>query len=137
MMKSVDEVSKNDVRNAIGRLAPKHTQGPDGVSQFVDKDCCEVFVKPLRYIHNLSIRSSLYQGRWKISKVIPIHNGGSKNYRTTGLFPFSQCLQKHLKLCSTWPQHIHYVDGFVMNSTVFATTINFTQPVEFNNFDWV
>ncbi|XP_026327671.1 von Willebrand factor A domain-containing protein 8-like [Hyposmocoma kahamanoa] len=38
---SVDEINEIDVRKAIKRLAPKFTQGPDGISQFAVKDCCK------------------------------------------------------------------------------------------------
>lgn len=82
---SIDHIDDNDIRVAIKRLAPKNTQGPDFIPQYIVRDCCEAFIKPLSYIFNLSIKTNTYPVLWKISKVLPIHKSGSKsdfnNYR--------------------------------------------------------
>lgn len=73
---TIDLISDEDIRSAINRLRPKHTQGPDGIPQFIVKDCREAFILPLKYIFNLSLLNKTYPSAWKTSKVLPIHKSG-------------------------------------------------------------
>lgn len=136
----VSEVSEGDIRQAIKRLSPKFTQGPDGLPQFMIKDCREVFISPLCYLFNLSIKTKTYPKQWKISKVIPVHKTGSKsdirNYRPIAVLSiFAKIFETVLysaifKQLRGWfcdEQH-----GFLPNRSTTSNLLNITTIIGSN-----
>lgn len=78
-------ISSSDIDLAVGRLKGNKSIGPDGVPSYIYKGCCESLNYPLQLLFNLILGTSEFPDRWKCSKVIPVHKGGSrqdiKNYR--------------------------------------------------------
>lgn len=66
----------SQVTDALTRLKPKRSAGPDGIPAFVFRDCRAVLAKPLLHLYNLCIESSYFPETWKITRVIPIPKGG-------------------------------------------------------------
>lgn len=83
------KIESDDVKEALIRLAPKRSVGPDGVPPFIYKACWEFFVQPLTQIFNLILQTQKFPIRWKVSKVCPIPKTGNKgcceNYRPVTL----------------------------------------------------
>ena len=69
---------ERQVLQAIKRLKPKMTPGPDGVPAFLVKDCARIFSYPLMILFNLCLSSSTLPDMWKRSKLCPIYKKGDK-----------------------------------------------------------
>lgn len=137
---TIAQISEDDVRKAINRLAPKHTQGPDEIPQFVVKDCREIFVQPLHFIFNLSVSTKKFPSLWKTSKVFPIHKSGSKtdikNYRPIAVLSvfgkiYESIIYSHIyQQLSGWfcdEQH-----GFLPKRSTSSNLINVTTLIADN-----
>lgn len=68
-IKTVDE---NKLNEAVRRLKPRSSCGPDGIPVFLAKDCISAFKIPLLYLFNLSLTHSKYPEIWKVSRVTPV-----------------------------------------------------------------
>jgi hypothetical protein len=51
-------ITHDEVLSALKKLKPKRSVCPDGLPPYVIKACAELFVSPLCFIFNLSIRHS-------------------------------------------------------------------------------
>lgn len=76
---NMEAVSETEVVQAIKKIKPKMTTGPDGVPAFVIKDCAQIFAYPLSILFNLCISSSCFPSLWKRSKVCPVFKKGDKH----------------------------------------------------------
>ena len=78
-----------DVKKKLKDLEPKHSSGPDGITNYILKTFREILYKPITYICNLSLRSNSIPCDWKNANVTPIHKKGTKgdnsNYRPISL----------------------------------------------------
>ena len=78
-------LSIENIYNAIKKIKGNRAIGPDGVPAYIFKGCNNFVVKPLQFIFNLILRTSVYPQKWKTSKLIPIYKSGTrqdiKNYR--------------------------------------------------------
>ncbi|XP_063902208.1 uncharacterized protein LOC135121856, partial [Zophobas morio] len=61
-------VNEEEIIKSIKRLKNNQVAGSDKIPSFLVKDCAGVFVKPLLYIFQLSIKTSTYPEIWKNSK---------------------------------------------------------------------
>ncbi len=83
------EVSQEDIMKQLEDLNENKAPGPDGVSNWILKECRSQLVEK---IHSL-VRISLRQGRvprdWKRANIVPIYKGGNRenplNYRPVSL----------------------------------------------------
>ena len=83
------EVNQKEVLELMKKLDTNKAPGPDGISNWVLKECCNQLVDR---IHSM-IRLSLLQGKipkdWKRANIVPIYKGGNKedplNYRPVSL----------------------------------------------------
>lgn len=82
---NVNHLSERDVQNALKKLKPKLTTGPDGVPSFLIRDCAPILAYPLTILFTLCIRNSSIPTIWKYSKVCPVFKKGDNadisNYR--------------------------------------------------------
>lgn len=82
---NIGYLSETDVFNALKKLKPKLTTGPDGVPAFLVRDCARIFAQPLEILFNLCIKNCCIPDLWKQSKVCPVFKKGDKsditNYR--------------------------------------------------------
>lgn len=67
-----------EVIQALKRVKPKMTTGPDSIPAFLLKDCAIIFGYPLTLIFNLILKTCQFPDLWKYSKVCPIYKKGNK-----------------------------------------------------------
>lgn len=75
----INTVTEEDVLQAIKKIKPNMTVGPDSVPAFINKDCSHVFAKPLSTIFNIILKTSCFPDIWKRSRICPIYKKGDKN----------------------------------------------------------
>jgi hypothetical protein len=75
----LDHLNYDDVDDALRRLKPKTSSGPDGIPPFVFRDCRAVLIMPLLHIFNLCLGSAVFPERWKTTRVIPVPKGSMTN----------------------------------------------------------
>lgn len=69
---ALESLSMYDVKEALKRLKPKRSAGPDGLPAFLFRDCSSVLAKPLHYIFNKCLELGAYPVEWKLTRVIPV-----------------------------------------------------------------
>ena len=83
------EVTMEEVRKQIKVLDEDKAPGPDDVSPFLLKRCCDEVAHPLSVIYKLSLKEGQLPEQWKRASVVPIFKAGSKkspnNYRPVSL----------------------------------------------------
>ncbi|CAF4921631.1 unnamed protein product [Pieris macdunnoughi] len=65
----------NQVREALIKLKPKRSAGPDGIPAFIIRDCRDFLTYPLLYLYNTCFESACFPERWKLTRVIPVPKG--------------------------------------------------------------
>lgn len=71
----LERLEIGEVDDALRRLRPKTSSGPDGIPPFVFRDCRAVLAKPLLHIFNLCLSSAVFPERWKVTRVVPVPKG--------------------------------------------------------------
>lgn len=74
----ISSFNEVEVLNAIRRIKPKLTTGPDEVPAFVVRDCADIFAYPLSIIFNKCLNKCTMPTVWKSSKVCPVFKKGDK-----------------------------------------------------------
>ncbi|CAG4958615.1 unnamed protein product [Colias eurytheme] len=96
---SISYISKSEIQNAVRRLKPRSSAGPDGIPPYLIKDCISVFLQPLHFLFNMSLSSDTYPNEWKKSRITPIPKSGCKsqinNYRPIAV---ASCFGKLLEI---------------------------------------
>lgn len=81
----IADIHDNEILSAIKKLKNKMTSGVDGIPSFLIKDCANIFIRPLRLIFTLALKSSTFPSCWKTARVCPVLKSGDisniKNYR--------------------------------------------------------
>ena len=81
----LSNITLSEIENAIKKLKPKKSIGPDHIPPYVVKGCGEILKLPLLFIFNLSFKTSTFPDKWKEAIVCPIPKSNSKseisNYR--------------------------------------------------------
>ena len=84
-------VTENEVLKVINSLAPKTSNGIDGISNKILKLAKFKLLTPLTKLFNKSINIGIFPLMFKTAKVIPIFKKGDKdnikNYRPIALLP--------------------------------------------------
>ena len=78
----LNKVSLKEIEDAIKHLKAKKSVGPDGIPPYVIKGCGEILKYPLRKIINLSLSTSIFPEKWKVSAIFPIPKESSANQIT-------------------------------------------------------
>lgn len=73
-------LSKANIEEALKSLNCSKGPGPDGIPPVFLNRCRESISLPLTLVFNNSLRSGVFPTRWKLSKTIPIHKGGQKDF---------------------------------------------------------
>jgi len=128
-------ITEQEVLTALKKLKPKKSLGPDSVPPYIFKACADIFVTPLHYLFNLSIKNNIFPDRWKTTKVVPVPKKGSKNditnYRPISILSspakvfesiIYNRLFSHVKTYISELQH-----GFFPNRSITSNLLNFTQ----------
>ena len=94
----IAHISHEEVLHIISALPNKST-GPTSVPLRLLKDVADLIITPLCHIINLSFRLEIFPEILKISKVVPIHKGGStqevNNFRPISLLSiFDKIIEK-------------------------------------------
>ena len=81
-----DELSVDEIAESIRKMNKKASMGPDGIPGIFVFNCITTISKPLCKLFNMSLKSSNFPDKWKLSHIIPIYKGkGDKssivNYR--------------------------------------------------------
>mgnify|MGYP005980603449 CR=1 FL=1 len=132
---SPPQILEEDVFNALKNSKNTLTMGPDGIPNFLLKDCASVFAQPLVYIYNLIIKTSTFPAMWKAALICPVLKKGDKadvkNYRPISLLCnfakiFEGILYKHIysavKVYISPSQH-----GFMDKRSTITNLVCFTQ----------
>lgn len=133
------EFSEADVLNALKRLKPKFTKGPDNIPAFIIRDCAHALVKPLTVIFNLSLRSSKFPDIWKHARICAVYKKGDRgnveNYRQITIIcnfakvfeiALHDILYWHLQGQITMHQH-----GFMRNRSTVTNLFCLTQYISY------
>ena len=83
----------------VGKLKPKTSAGPDGISTKLLKAMIPTILKPVTHLFNLSLYTGYIPLELKTAKVIPIYKSDERdlftNYRPISLLPsLSKLLEK-------------------------------------------
>ena len=77
------------VRKILSSLNPNKSQGPDGISGKVLKNCAASIAYPITLLFNMSFSQGQIPPDWKLANVVPVHKKGDKssveNYRPISL----------------------------------------------------
>ena len=84
-------VSRIFVERELKQLNRNKSAGLDNLPPGMLKDCAKNISRPLRYIINLSITSSIVPNTWKNAKIAAVYKSGVKNdpgnYRPMSVLP--------------------------------------------------
>lgn len=129
------DISERDVLDAIDKLKPKRSVGPDFIPSYVLKGCKEIFVKPLTLLFNLSLSSRCFPDALKLSRGCPVFKSGDRsdieNYR---LITINSNISKVYELIifkyimSSVKDNISiHQHGFVKGRSTTSNLLNFVQ----------
>ena len=121
------------VRKILSSLNQNKSQGPDGISGKVLKNCASSIAYPITLLFNMSFSQGQIPPDWKLANIVPVHKKGDKsnveNYRPISLTSlimkiFEKCIRDELlRLCS---QYIHPSQhGFLPNKSCTTQLIPF------------
>ncbi|KAI5631792.1 hypothetical protein NE865_15499 [Phthorimaea operculella] len=63
----IDNITDTDISSALDKLKPRSAVGPDGVPAYLLKACKNQLLDPIKYIFNLTLKTSQYPEIWKVS----------------------------------------------------------------------
>lgn len=72
-------LNESQILKAAKSLEGKNTAEPDGIPEFIVKDCATVFAKPLCFIFNNASETGIFSHEWKKAKVRPVFKKVEKN----------------------------------------------------------
>lgn len=75
----IQSITEKDILEAIKKLKPKKSVGPDNIPPYIFKGCAELLLEPLKIIFNLIIKTRTYPDLWKQTKICPIFKSGNTN----------------------------------------------------------
>ena len=72
-------ITTEEVIEALSQLNPKKAPGIDGIIIRLLRDTIDVIAEPLANTFNLSLRTAIFPDDWKLAKISPIFEDGTKN----------------------------------------------------------
>ena len=83
------EVSVDEVKKMLNDLDVRKAHGPDGVSNWVLKECSNELSTRIHSIIDCSLKEGKFPADWKKANIVPIYKGGKRedpmNYRPVSL----------------------------------------------------
>ena len=84
-------------------------QGPDGISDWILRECCEQLADKMQIITMCSINERKVPGDWEKANIVPIYKGGNRedpnNYRPVSLTSVvAKLCEKVVK--AKWMKHL-------------------------------
>ena len=132
----VDEI---EVQGIIRKLKNKRTSGPDGIPDFLVKECGKELLTPLTHIINCSFETGIFPERLKVARIKPIFKNGAKtdknNYRPIALLSiFSKIIEtavaKRLtNFCDKYKIIKTEQHGFVKSKNTGTALLQFAQGI--------
>lgn len=131
------KTTEGEVKDAIKKLKPSTSCGPDGIPQVFLKAYGDLLAKPLSHLFNICLQQAVYPAQWKISRVCPIFKKGDKNkgenYRPVSIInAFSKCFEMLLAdrmfvfvKCIIAPEQ----HGFIKGRSTTTNLVTFTSSV--------
>ncbi|GBM72769.1 putative RNA-directed DNA polymerase from transposon BS [Araneus ventricosus] len=94
----IESITYDDVVLAIRELKSSLTVAVDNIPSFIIKGCAEFLIYPLLVLFNLSLRTKVFPGVWKQTRIIPVFKKGDtqncENYRPIAILsPFSKIFE--------------------------------------------
>ena len=95
------DIVSNEVANLLKRTKPHSASGPDGISTWMLRTFADSVSPSIASLFNLSITCGKLPAEWKLSHIVPIPKGSSRQdvrfYRPISLLPtISKCLERHI-----------------------------------------
>ena len=118
----IQPVGRSHILELLKKLGNSHAHGHDDMDGYTLKLAAESLAGPISHLVNLSIRKSNFANRWKIGRLIPLHNGGIKpptdplSFCPISLLPaISKVVEKvvqiqlvcHLEISNMWNINMH------------------------------
>ena len=72
-------INENELIEAMSRLKPKSSSGPDGIPTKIIKSCIVELIHPLRYFINQSLSKGHFHSRLKEALIIPLYKNEEKD----------------------------------------------------------
>lgn len=86
---TVQNISSEQVAEAIKRLKPRAAPGEDNIPAYLVKRLSEFLVEPLTTVFNISLETGVFPNRFKNAWIKPIHKSGDttevENYRPVAI----------------------------------------------------
>lgn len=134
---SINNIDENEYRQAVKKLKPSKSSGPDGMPPYLLKGCAEVLAFPLCFIYNLILKTQIFPDLWKVCRICPIYKSGDstkiENFRPISIIcatakVFEQILyariMNHVK-----PYITEYQHGFYPKRSVSTNLVTFIQCI--------
>ncbi len=100
--------TEKEVKEALHKLKPKKTLGPDYIPPYIFTDCRKFLSVPLRFIFNESLEECKFPATWKISKITSIpkakNSFDKSDFRITSILKVSAKLFETLIYKKIFPQ---------------------------------
>ncbi|EFA08522.1 hypothetical protein TcasGA2_TC006175 [Tribolium castaneum] len=133
---SIDNITEEEIFQALVRSKDSFTSGVDGIPSFLVKDCAHIFVKPLFYLFNLIVKTSTFPALWKKS-VCPVFKKGDisdvHNYRPIALLSNFAKIFETILYRRIYPNIKHIITptqhGFMEKRSTVTNLLHFTQDV--------
>lgn len=88
---SIDNITENEIHNAIQALKPKSSVGVDGLPSYFFKAYADIMKVPLKIIFSIALKNNTFPNLFKIGRITPIHKSGNTsliaNYRPITVLP--------------------------------------------------
>ena len=82
-------LKREDIMNLLLSLDKRKATGPDGISNWILKECAEQICEPLLIIFSNSLRQGKIPKLWKLANIAPLYKNGDRqnplNYRPVSL----------------------------------------------------
>ena len=125
----IPEINQHEVEIVINSLK-NGSPGWDDISATIYKPFINLYIKPLTYLINMSIKEGIFPDEMKIAKVIPIYKSGNKaltcNYRPISVLNlFSKVFEKIM--------YNHLLDFINEHNILYSYQFGFRQKYSTNH----